>query len=275
MYNDYNNYSNQIENCQKSLGDQQDLFQKAVSNNEYSDMQIPDNSALIVVDVQNDFISGSLSLFNTPSGHDGNEIVPGINQLIQNNLEKFKAIAFTRDWHPAKHISFFENRELYQAPENSTLFQKVDLKRSVDDQPYSQILWPAHCIQNTDGAEYHPDLLNPQKLAASDSVTKSENAATIFEILKGVHTESEAYSGFFDNNRENKTELDDKLKNLGIQHVFIVGIATDVCVDFTVRDAVDLGYQTHLILDLCRGVDTTVIDQEVIPRWKELGVDII
>ena len=121
------------------------------------------------------------------------------------------------------------------------------------------ILWPAHCIENTWGAELHKDL------------TKFPGAMI---VEKGIHSDAEAYSGFFDNKREFKTELDKSLKDQEITELIICGLATDVCVDFTVKDAVSLGYNVKVVLEACRGVDEDQI-QKVIENWKSLGVQIV
>jgi len=217
-------------------------------------------TAFIIVDVQNDFISGTLSLSNCPSKHNGEEVVPVINEILQNHGNNFKKIVYTKDWHPENHISFYENRQKYGGDENWAMFSKQTLTReNKDPKEYDQIMWPAHCIQDTWGAELHNNL-------------------TIFPdsmiVNKGIHSDAEAYSGFFDNKREFKTELDESLKNQEITDLVICGLATDVCVDFTVKDAVSLGYNVKVVLEACRGVDEEQIEK-VIENWKSLGVQIV
>merc|ERR1712066_730248 len=110
------------------------------------------NKAFIIEDVQNDFISGTLAL------NDGDAVVPLINNVLHNQQEHFKMIVYTADWHSKDHISFYENRNLYNASSNATQFTKTELTRSGGDK-YEQILWPAHCIEGTERAEYHKDLV--------------------------------------------------------------------------------------------------------------------
>ena len=116
---------------------------------------IPENSALIIVDVQNDFISGTLAL------KQGEQVVPPINNLIKNhtNNPNLNCIAYTRDWHHKDHISFYENREKYglKNSEGAIAVESVLTRKSKlmeGSNQYKQILWPAHCRQNTEGAEH-------------------------------------------------------------------------------------------------------------------------
>ena len=117
-------------------------------------------SALIVVDVQNDFISGSLALKNCPAGEDGMEVVPVIQDLLSKNL--FSIVAYTYDWHPSDHCSFADNVSLY--PLHSTSQVTAEKAKLLDIVVYDkipiidQVLWPRHCEMNTWGAELHKGL---------------------------------------------------------------------------------------------------------------------
>jgi len=217
-------------------------------------------TAFIIVDVQNDFITGTLSLSNCPSKDCGEEVVPVINEMIENYGKDFAKVVYTKDWHPQDHISFYENRENWGGNSEMAMFSTQTLTRENKFfKEYEQILWPAHCIRDTWGAMLHEDLtIVPESLI----------------VNKGIHSDSEAYSGFFDNKKEFKTELDESLKKDGVTDLVICGLATDVCVDFTVKDAVSLGYKVEVVLEACRGVDEEQI-QKVIENWKKIGVNIV
>ncbi len=169
---------------------------------------ITNKSALVIVDVQNDFIPGGA--LPVP---DGDKVIDPLNQYIQLFRQQGRPIFATRDWHPPNHISFKE---------------------------YGGI-WPPHCIQNSWGAEFHPNLKLPK-----DTII----------ISKATDPNKEAYSGF------QGTELDDILKSKGIKRLFIGGLATDYCVKNTVLDALELGYETILLLDAIKGVDVNKGDSE-------------
>ncbi len=158
-------------------------------------------SALIIVDVQNDFcLGGALPV---PGG---NEVIPILNRYIEVFSYKNLPIYATRDWHPENHISF----KTRGGP------------------------WPPHCIQNTWGAEFHPNLNIPSH--------------TII-VSKATEPNKEAYSGF------EGTNLENDLRNRRIRRVFIGGLATDYCVKETVMDALKIGFETIFLEDASRGVN--------------------
>ena len=157
--------------------------------------------ALMVVDVQNDFCPGGA--LPVP---DGDQVIPVLNDYIKIFKKANANIFATRDWHPSKHISF----KAQGGP------------------------WPPHCVQDTEGSKFHPDLKLPSE-------------ATI--ISKAVDPREEAYSGFED------TELADKLKNQSVKRIFVGGLATDYCVKNTVLDARELGFEVVLLLDAIRGIN--------------------
>ena len=175
--------------------------------------------ALIIVDVQNDFIPGGALAVK-----EGDQVVPIINELQQ----KFDFIVATQDWHPADHGSFAANHS------NRKIGEFIELNG------VQQILWPVHCVQETKGAEFHPDL-------------KTEKCKAVFK--KGTNPKVDSYSGFFDNNRMGDTGLCSFLKENGIEEVFVCGLATDYCVKFTVLDAISEGFKTTLIADATRAVN--------------------
>ncbi|MDR2060122.1 MAG: bifunctional nicotinamidase/pyrazinamidase [Acinetobacter sp.] len=177
------------------------------------------HSALIVVDVQNGFTpGGNLAVTNA------DQIIPLINQLAR----QFEMVVLTQDWHPNQHISFADNHE------NKAPFETIEL-------PYgTQVLWPKHCVQGTQDAEFHPALDIP-------------TAQLI--IRKGFHPEIDSYSAFMEADRKTPTGLNGYLKEHQIDTVYIVGIATDFCVAWTALDAVQMGFTTYVIEDACKAID--------------------
>ncbi|NMC20892.1 MAG: bifunctional nicotinamidase/pyrazinamidase [Thermogutta sp.] len=178
----------------------------------------PGKPALIVVDVQNDFCPGGA--LAVPQG---DEIVPVVNRLA----ERFPIVVATQDWHPADHVSFAANHPGKQ-PGDVIVWE---------DGP--QILWPVHCVQDSAGAAFHPQL----------------NAGRFARVFrKGTDPRIDSYSGFFDNRRRHATGLHEFLRQSGVNQVYVCGLATDYCVKWTVLDALALGYRTAVIRDACRGV---------------------
>ena len=175
--------------------------------------------ALIVVDIQNDFLpGGSLSVT------DGDRIIPKVNAL----MKYFDFVVATQDWHPIDHESF-ASRHPNKKPGDKIILHGLD-----------QVLWPDHCIQQTTGAEF------------SDRLDISQ-FNKIFQKGTDIHIDS--YSGFFDNGKKKDTGLHDYLIKKGVDEVFIVGLATDYCVKFTAIDAAGLGFKTNVISDATKAVD--------------------
>lgn len=175
--------------------------------------------ALIIVDVQNDFLeNGSLSVPN------GNEIISVINKL-QN---EFDLIVATQDWHPENHKSFAVNHE------DKNLFETIDLNG------LPQVLWPIHCVQGSFGAKFHKDL-------------KTHKIEAIFR--KGMDPEIDSYSGFFDNGKRKNTGLFGYLKDRNVTEIFVCGLAADYCVQFTANDALNLGFNTTIIDNATKPID--------------------
>ncbi len=175
--------------------------------------------ALIVVDVQNDFLPGGA--LAVPRG---DEVVPAINRL----LSRFDVVVATQDWHPAGHGSFASSHEGRGTGE------------IIELNGLSQILWPDHCVQNTPGASFASGL-------AVDHFT------TI--VRKGTDPAVDSYSGFFDNGRRTDTGLHAWLGKHSVTELHITGLATDYCVYFTAKDALDLGYTVFLYREAMRGVN--------------------
>jgi nicotinamidase-related amidase len=213
-------------------------------------------NALVIVDVQNDFIDGTLSLKNCASRHDGSEVVPIINHLI--DTVPFDVIVYTLDWHPADHCSFIENVNLRQLSSHSPKRDNIKVFDSVIFQDYPDIeqkLWPAHCVQNSPGAELHP------KLRVVDERTDSMKRRVVY-TKKGCKSDIDSYSAFFDNCKLNETSLNSDLRKLGVSNIYVCGLAADVCVAATSADGLSLGYRVAYIEDASRGVDLNDIVEE-------------
>jgi nicotinamidase/pyrazinamidase len=193
--------------------------------------------ALVIVDVQNDFIPGGA--LAVP---DGDAIVPLINQL-QN---KFDLIVATQDWHPADHASFASNHE------GKNPFEKIDLHGM------EQVLWPDHCIQGSEGAEFHPDL-DMRRIEA------------IFR--KGMDPEIDSYSGFYDNGHRKSTGLAGYLREKGATELYFCGLAADFCVYFSVKDALKENFAAILLKDATRPLDEQEF-KKIIEELREKGVEI-
>ncbi|ASV74311.1 Nicotinamidase [Thermogutta terrifontis] len=196
--------------------------------------------ALIVVDVQNDFCPGGA--LPVPRG---DEVVPVINRL----MPLFPLVVATQDWHPPDHCSFATNHPGKQPGE------------VVELNGVPQILWPVHCVQGTPGAEFHPGL-NTQ----------------LFQVVfrKGIDPAVDSYSGFYDNARRRATGLHEYLQENNVTRIFVCGLATDYCVKWTCLDGAELGYQTFLLEDACRGVELMPGDVErSLRQLREAGVTIV
>lgn len=193
-------------------------------------------SVLIVVDVQNCFTpGGSLAVKK------GDEIVPLINRIAKS----FENVVLTQDWHTPEHVSFASSHSGKKPFETTKL-------------PYgTQVLWPDHCVQGTDGANLHKDLSIPQ-------------AQLI--IRKGYHKDVDSYSAFLEADRKTSTGLTGYLKQRGIDNCFICGLATDFCVGWTAIDARKAGFNAYVIEDACRGIDTNGSLAAAWAAMKKAGV---
>jgi len=197
-------------------------------------------NTLLLVDIQNDFIEGG-SLAVTG----GASIVPVANEQIA----RFDFVVATQDWHPANHGSF------------ASQHSGVEVGGTFALDGLQQVAWPDHCIEGSRGAEFAPGL----------------NADGIQEVVrKGTDRNIDSYSGFFDNGHRQKTGLESLLREHQASHLFVMGLATDYCVKFTVLDAIKLGFRTSLILDGCRGVELSSGDVDAaIKEMKEAGAEIV
>ncbi|MFC5739964.1 bifunctional nicotinamidase/pyrazinamidase [Dyella tabacisoli] len=185
---------------------------------------ISDHAALILVDVQSDFMPGGAL-----ACHEGDAIVPGINHLLKAGL--FRHVVATQDWHPRGHVSFASTHT------GKHPFERIPLYG------HAQTLWPAHCVQGTPGAALHQGI-----------DWSSLNAV----IRKGSDPRVDSYSAFRENHGPHgnrpSTGLAGWLRERDIVEVYICGLARDICVLWTAQDAVELGFQTRLLWDLTRPV---------------------
>jgi len=194
--------------------------------------------ALIVIDVQNDFCPGGA--LAVPGG---DQIVPEINTM----MDRFETVILTQDWHPAGHSSFASSHA-GRAP-----YDLIDM-------PYGpQVLWPDHCIQNSDGAAFHPDLRVDGDLI----------------IRKGFRREIDSYSAFFENDHTTPTGLDGYLRTRAIQQLVLVGLATDFCVHYSAVDAAALGFDVSVCLSACRGIDLNGSLDQALVAMKDKGVALV
>lgn len=193
--------------------------------------------ALILVDIQNDFLpGGALAVPN------GDAVIPVVNRL----QPMFPLIVATQDWHPANHGSFAVNHS------GKKVFEQIMLNGLL------QTLWPVHCVQGTAGAE----------LASS---LDRKSIVKIFQ--KGTDAGIDSYSGLFDNGHRRATGMADWLKTQGVTEVHVCGLATNYCVKFTALDAVAAGFKTYLIEDASRGVNLQPDDvKNAIAEMKQAGV---
>jgi nicotinamidase/pyrazinamidase len=182
--------------------------------------------ALILVDLQNDFLPGGA--LAVPRGE---EVLPVANALIP----CFPLVVATQDWHPPDHGSFADNHP------GKSPGDEIDLDG------LRQVLWPRHCVQGTPGAA----------MAATLDTSRVAHV-----VRKGTDPRTDSYSGFFDNGYRQATGLGDLLRRAGSAEVYVLGLATDYCVLATALDARRLGFRTHLVVDGCRGVDLRPGDVE-------------
>lgn len=192
--------------------------------------------ALIIIDVQNDFCPGGK--LAVP---EGDLVIEPINRL----LPLFECVIQTQDWHPADHLSFASNHP------GKEPFEIIDMEYG------EQVLWPDHCIQGTEGAEFHPDL---------------ETVKSSMIVRKGFRKNIDSYSAFTENDQKTTTGLHGFLNSLEITKVFLTGLATDFCVKWSALDAVKHGFDTYLITDAVRGIDLNNSVETAINEMKEAGV---
>lgn len=187
--------------------------------------------ALLIIDVQNDFCPGGA--LEVP---DGDQIIPVINALS----DTFDVVIQTQDWHPEGHSSFASSHN------GKEPFETIEM-------PYgNQVLWPDHCVQGSDGAEFHPDL---------------ETNRSQLIIRKGFRKEIDSYSAFYENDETTTTGLSGYLRERNIDTLYAVGLATDFCVKWSVIDGMEEGFDVFVVKDAIKGID---IDGSVDQAWQEM-----
>ena len=193
----------------------------------------------MLIDIQKDFLpGGSLAV------EQGDKIIPVVNKL----QEDFELIVATQDWHPPNHGSFASNHQ-GKSPGDKIKLQGTD-----------QVLWPDHCVQDSEGATFADDL----------------NMANVQHVIrKGTDPKVDSYSGFYDNEHKKATGLHDFLKKKNVDTVYLTGLATDVCVRFTALDALELGYKTILVKDATKAVDGDKGYQQTLAELNKKGVKIL
>jgi nicotinamidase/pyrazinamidase len=179
-----------------------------------------DSDVLIVVDVQVDFLPGGA--LAVP---DGDAVIAPINRLAK----AFRHVVLTQDWHPEGHASFASSHPARQP------FETTELHYG------QQVLWPDHCVQGTPGAEISRDLDIPHAQLV---------------IRKGYNAGIDSYSGFKEADLRTSTGLAGYLKERGFRRIFCAGLALDFCVAWTALDAAEAGFETWLIEDASRAIDT-------------------
>ncbi len=174
--------------------------------------------ALLVIDVQNDFCPGGALAVEA-----GYQIVAPINAM----MDDFDAVILTQDWHPAGHSSFASSHT------GKVPFDLIEM-------PYGpQVLWPDHCVQNSEGAAFHPKLRTDADLI----------------LRKGFRGAIDSYSAFFENDQTTPTGLKGYLETRGIDRLTLVGLATDFCVHYSAVDAARLGFDVTVRQNACRAID--------------------
>lgn len=174
---------------------------------------------LVIIDVQNDFTPGGA--LAVP---EGDQIVPLINKLQPH----FELVIATQDWHPEGHASFASSHL------GKTEFETIKIDGM------DQVMWPDHCVQNTKGAEFHPDL---------------ETARIEAIFRKGTNPKIDSYSGFYDNAHLKSTGLSGHLREKGVTELYFCGLAAEYCVFFSLKDALGEDFEAILIEDATRALD--------------------
>ena len=195
-----------------------------------------EHDALLVIDVQNCFVpGGSLAV------KEGDQIVPLINQIAKS----FQNVVLTQDWHTADHVSFASQHE------GKKPFETIKLGYG------TQVLWPDHCVQGTDGAAIVSGISIPQAQLV---------------IRKGFHKNVDSYSAFLEADRTTMTGLSGYLRERGLESAYFVGLATDFCVAWSALDAKRTGFSASVIEDATRGIDTAGSLERAWADMKAAGV---
>lgn len=197
------------------------------------------NRALLVIDVQNDFMPGGALAVS-----EGDQIVPLVNQLGG----QFQHVVLTQDWHPPAHASFASSHA------GKKPFEVIELSYG------PQTLWPDHCIQQSHGAQFHPGLNIP-------------HAQLI--VRKGGTRQVDSYSAFIEADQTTSTGLAGNLRERGIDTLVLCGLALDFCVAWSALHARREGFATYVVLDACRAIDTDGSQAAAMARMQSAGVQFI
>lgn len=194
------------------------------------------NGVLLLVDIQNDFLPGGA--LAVPRG---GEVVAVANRL----MPAFPLVAASQDWHPADHISFAASHP------------GAKIGDIIETGGHAQKLWPSHCVQGSWGAALAPGL---------------DRAGIRALFRKGVDRDIDSYSAFMDNGHARSTGLGEYLVGHASGPLYVMGLATDYCVLYTVLDALSLGWETFVVVDGCRGIEAERGDVErALARMRSAG----
>ncbi|MGP8250994.1 MAG: bifunctional nicotinamidase/pyrazinamidase [Terracidiphilus sp.] len=202
-------------------------------------VEVNPTDVLVVIDVQNDFCPGGALAIA-----EGDAVVGPIHRVAP----FFSHIVLTQDWHPADHSSFARSHP------GSQPFETIQLAYG------PQTLWPPHCVQGTQGAEFHPDL----KLTQAELI-----------LRKGFRPQTDSYSAFFENDRTTPTGLAGYLGERGLTRIFFAGLAYDFCVGYSALDARRLGLQAFVLRDACRAIDLNRSLAGIEAEFAAAGVTVI
>jgi nicotinamidase/pyrazinamidase len=193
------------------------------------------NSALIIIDMQNDFCPGGALAVKG-----GENIVEPINKA----QEEFDTIILTQDWHPKEHSSFAANH-------NAEVYSNMEMDYG------SQILWPNHCVQGSEGANFHRNL--------------NTNKGDLI-LRKGCNPKIDSYSAFFENDKNTTTGLEGYLKKKEIKQLYLCGLAFDYCVFYSALDGINLGFDVFVFQDLTKAIDLNNSKEIAKKTMTEKGV---
>ncbi len=204
----------------------------------------PQRSALLLVDIQPDFMPGGAL-----ATADGDAIAAPVQRLLESDL--FTLCAATQDWHPADHVSFASQHE------GKSPFDTIELYGE------QQTLWPDHCVQGSSGAQLHPDI--------------DWRRANVI-VRKGMDPRVDSYSGFRDNvgpdGTRPPTGLAAYLRERGVSDIYVCGLARDVCVQWTAQDGAEAGFNVYFLWDLTRPV-TYDSDDRTRAALADTGVHVV
>ncbi|MHA2089411.1 MAG: bifunctional nicotinamidase/pyrazinamidase [Candidatus Kariarchaeaceae archaeon] len=208
-----------------------------------SSTSITNKDALLVVDIQNDFLEGgALEVMG------GNEIIGDVNRLGNLFKNKGARIIYTQDWHPSDHYSFASSHSEKQP------FDPISGVNGI-----GPVVWPDHCVQGTNGAQFHSDL---------------DESLPHLIIRKGYHRKIDSYSALLENDMKTETGLTGYLESLGIQRIFVCGLALDFCVRYSAQDARKKGYDVFILHDLTRGIAESSVNESM-KSMHEQGIKFI